>query len=153
MPSPLLIVILIAALFGYVDLDVSSATAAEQAQTGKKPKSKTGAKTAPPKTAQPKFQSADTAESGKACFGVAPKIETVSPDEGKSGQTVTITGANLGAAECLRGVSFGPGHAANFTLKNATTITATVPSVGRKGLVILTVTTASGEDSKPFLLK
>ena len=32
-------------------------------------------------------------------------------------------------------------------------ITATVPPAGRKGLAIVTVTTASGEDSKPFLIK
>jgi hypothetical protein len=38
-------------------------------------------------------------------------------------------------------------------MKDETTITATVPKGGRKGLTIVTVTTASGEDSKPFLTK
>jgi len=38
-------------------------------------------------------------------------------------------------------------------VKNETTITTTVPAGGRKGLAMLTVTTASGEDSKAFLVK
>ncbi len=38
-------------------------------------------------------------------------------------------------------------------MKDETTITVTVPKGGRKGLAIVTVTTASGEDSKPFLMK
>ncbi|MBI5410382.1 MAG: hypothetical protein HZA21_00150, partial [Nitrospirae bacterium] len=44
-----------------------------------------------------------------ACFGTAPQIEKVKPDEGKAGAKVTITGKNFGAKECLTGVSFGPG--------------------------------------------
>ena len=96
---------------------------------------------------------AEKAGAAKACFGEAPRIAKLAPDEGKAGDKVTITGANFGSADCLRGVSFGPGHAATFKLKNETTITATVPPAGRKGLAIVTVTTASGEDSKPFLMK
>ena len=61
--------------------------------------------------------------------------------------------SGIGSADCLRGVSFGPGHAATFKMKDESTITATVPKGGRKGLTIVTVTTASGEDSKPFLTK
>ncbi|MGH7230640.1 MAG: IPT/TIG domain-containing protein [Nitrospiraceae bacterium] len=88
-----------------------------------------------------------------ACFGQAPKIEKVSPDEVKAGDKVTITGQDFGAAGCLSSVSFGPGNQAKFQQKNETTVTATVPSTKKKGLVILTLTTASGEDSKPVLIK
>jgi hypothetical protein len=104
------------------------------------------------KTTGPKYASAETAGKAPSCFGEAPKIDKLTPDEGKAGDTVTITGANFGAAACLRGVSFGPGHPAKFQQTN-NNITATVPSGIKKGVVLLTVTTASGENSKPFLVK
>ncbi|HWF62877.1 MAG TPA: IPT/TIG domain-containing protein [Nitrospira sp.] len=114
-------------------------------------------KNAQPETAkpkiEPKFQTAETAAEGNACFGVAPQIERLVPDEGEPGVKVTITGAEFGSPDCLRGVSFGPGYASTFTMENESTILATVPTDGRKGLVMVTVTTASGEDSKPFLVK
>jgi hypothetical protein len=100
-----------------------------------------------------KYQSAETAGKAPTCFGAAPSIDKVSPDEGKAGDKVTITGTNFGNSDCLRSVSFGPGHAATFKIENDTKITATVPSGGRKGLAMLTVTTASGEVSKTFLVK
>jgi hypothetical protein len=125
--------------------------AAPESKT-KKPKSEKST-TGKSKTDKSKFTSAETASKADACFGSAPKIDKVSPDEGKAGDTVTITGKDFGSAECLRSVSFGPGNAATFKIENATKITATVPSGGRKGLAILTVTTASGQDSKPFLVK
>lgn len=102
---------------------------------------------------EPKFQTAETAAEGNACFGVAPQIERLVPDEGQPGVKVTITGSEFGSPDCLRGVSFGPGQASIFTMENESTILATVPTDGRKGLVMVTVTTASGEDSKPFLVK
>ncbi len=130
-----------------------AATAAEQEKKAKKPKAAKEAKAAKPKGEMPKFQTAETAGKATPCFGVAPKIEQIAPDEGKAGEKVTITGKNFGPAECLRTVSFGPRHEAKSQFQNETKITAAVPSGGRKGLVILTVTTASGEDSKPFLVK
>ena len=78
--------------------------------------------------------------------------QTVKPDEGKTGDKVTITGTNFGATGCLSSVSFGPGSPATFVHVNESTVTATVPS-GKKGIRLLTVTTASGEDSKPFFVK
>lgn len=129
------------------------ALAADKAKPEKKPKASSEAKAPKSKADKPTFQTAEKAGKAKACFGEAPKIDKLSPDEGKPGDTVTITGTKFGAPDCLRGVSFGPGHAAEFKMKNDTTITATVPKGGRKGLAILTVTTASGEDSKPFLMK
>lgn len=105
-----------------------------------------------PKVAAPKFATAETAGNAPSCFGEAPNLDKLTPDEGEAGDKVTITGTNFGEAACLRGVSFGPGQPAQFQQTNDS-ITTTVPSGGKKGLVLLTVTTASGENSKPFLIK
>jgi IPT/TIG domain len=133
--------------------DPGLAPAADKEKSAKKPKAAPEAKAPKPKADQPKFHTAEKAATGKACFGEAPRIEKLTPDEGKAGDKVTISGTNFGSADCLRGVSFGPGHAADFKMKDGTTITVTVPKGGRKGLAMVTVTTASGEDSKPFLVK
>lgn len=127
--------------------------AAESGKPAAKPKA--AAKSVAPKTksADTKYQSAETAGKAPACFGMAPGIEKVSPDEGKAGDKVTITGTNFGNSDCLRSVAFGPGHAATFKIESDSKISTTVPSGGRKGLAMLTVTTASGEASKTFLVK
>jgi len=44
-------------------------------------------------------------------------------------------------------------HAATFKIESDSKISTIVPSGGRKGLAMLTVTTASGEVSKTFLVK
>jgi len=100
----------------------------------------------------PKFASSETAGKAQSCFGEAPKLDKLTPDEGKAGDKITITGTSFGAAACLRSVSFGPGHPVQFQQTNDS-IKTTVPSGGKKGLVLLTITTASGENSKPFLVK
>ena len=128
-------------------------TKTDQSATDKKPKSKTDSKAAKPGTPKPTYKTAETANKGNSCFGEAPRIVKLSPDEGKPGDKITITGTKFGSAECLRSISFGPGRAAKYTMKNETTITTTVPTGGRKGLALVTVTTASGEDSKSFLIK
>ena len=114
-------------------------------------------KTAEPETVQPKIdpkpQTAETTANTPACFGIAPQIEELVPDEGEPGAQVTIKGVEFGSPDCLRGVSFGPGSPSTFTMKDESTILTTVPADGRKGLVMITVTTASGEDSKVFLVK
>lgn len=133
--------------------DPGPALAADTEKPAKKPKAAPEAKAPKPKGDKPKFQTAENAGKAKACFGEAPSITKLTPDEGKAGDKVTITGTKFGSADCLRSVSFGPGHAATFKMKNETTITATVPTGGRKGLAMVTVTTASGEDSKAFLVK
>jgi hypothetical protein len=104
------------------------------------------------KSTAKKFATAEIAGKAPSCFGEAPRLDKLTPDEGKAGDKVTITGTNFGAAACLRGVSFGPGHPAQFHQTN-NNITTTVPTGGKKGLVLLTVTTTSGESSKPFLVK
>jgi hypothetical protein len=129
------------------------AFAADKDKPAKKPKAAPEAKAPKSKGEKPKYQTAESAGKAQACFGEAPKIEKLTPDEGKAGDKVTIKGSQLGSAACIRGVSFGPGNPAKFSLQNETTISATVPTGGRKGLAIVTVTTASGEDSKAFLLK
>jgi IPT/TIG domain len=132
-------------------VDTWAAEPAKQEKPAKKPAQGRTSSLAPKATA-PKFTSAETAGKASSCFGEAPRLDKLTPDEGKSGDRVTITGSNFGEAACLRGVSFGPGHPARFHQTNDR-ITTTVPSGGKKGLVLLTVTTASGENSKPFLVK
>lgn len=131
----------------------STAKKAPEKKPAAKSRGKKDTAAATAKSPAPKYTSAETAGKAQACFGEAPKIETVTPDEGKAGDKVTIAGRNFGPAECLRSLSFGPGNSATFNLDSPTHITATVPTVKRKGMAIMTVTTASGEDSKGFLLK
>ena len=114
-------------------------------------------KTVQPEITQPKIepkpQTAETTANTPGCFGIAPQIEELVPDEGEPGAQVSIKGAEFGSPDCLRDVSFGPGQASTFTMKDESTIVTTVPTGGRKGLVMLTITTASGEDSKVFMVK
>jgi len=128
----------------------------KQEKKAKKPAQKRTSALAPkttaPKVTAPTFATAETAGKAPSCFGEAPNLDKLTPDEGKAGDRVTITGTNFGETTCLQGVSFGPGHPAQFQQTNDS-ITTTVPSGGKKGLVLLTVTTASGESSKPFLVK
>jgi hypothetical protein len=131
--------------------DTWAAEPIKQEKKAKKP-ARTQTTALAPKATGPKFASPETAGKAQPCFGEAPKLDKLTPDEGKAGDKVTITGTNFGVAACLRGVSFGPGHPAQFQQTNGS-ITTTVPSGGKKGLVLLTVTTASGENSKPFLVK
>ena len=136
--------------------DTWAAEPVKQEKKAKKPaKARTSSpapKATAPKVAAQKFATAETAGNAPSCFGEAPKLDKLTPDEGKAGDKVTITGTSFGEAACLRGVSFGPGHPAQFQQTNDS-IATTVPSGGKKGLVLLTVTTASGENSKPFLVK
>ena len=128
----------------------SAEPAKQEKQAKKPPHVRTNA--LPPKSTTQKFAPAETAGTTPSCFGEAPTLDKLSPDEGKAGDKVTITGTNFGVPACLRGVSFGPGHPAQFQ-QTSDSITAVVPSGGKKGLVLLTVTTASGENSQPFLVK
>jgi len=100
-----------------------------------------------------KASGADKVTKATACFGVTPKIDHVTPDEVKAGDTITITGKDFGSAGCLSSISFGPGNQATFEQKDETVVTATVPAIKKKGIVLLTVTTASGEDSKAVFVK
>jgi hypothetical protein len=89
---------------------------------------------------------------GRVCSGETPKIKKISPDEGKAGDKVTITGENFGEPGCVNMVSFGPGSPAKFTQVDDKTITATVTD-GKKGMELLTVTGATSTATKSFLRK
>jgi hypothetical protein len=115
---------------------VGLAVAAEETTKEKKAKSD-------PATAQPgggiQSNKAKASESprltkGRTCSGATPKIKKVTPDEGKTGDKVTIAGEHFGEPGCV------------------SMITVTVPD-GKKGMELLTVTGFTGEDSKPFLRK
>ena len=132
---------------------VASSAAEPVKQEKKAGKPAQGRTSAPaPQAPTKKFATAEIAGKSPSCFGEAPTLNKLSPDQGKAGDKVTISGTNFGAAACMRGVSFGPGHPAQFRQTNDSIVT-TVPSGGKKGLVLLTITTASGESSKPFLVK
>ena len=122
------------------------------ATKGRGQKTKPAAAT-PPTAPTPIYTSAETTAKAQACYGEAPKIESMMPDEGKAGDKVTISGRNFGPAECLRSRSFGPGYPATFKFDSETQITATVPNGRHAGLAMMTVTTASGQDSKVFVVK
>jgi hypothetical protein len=122
--------------------------AAQTDQSGKLDRSGT------PSVQSTKASGAAIVSKATPCLGTGtPKIVQIDPDEGKAGQKVTITGKSLGAKDCPPAVSFGPGQPAKFEYVNETTLTATVPAVNKKGIRLLTVTTASGGDSKAFLVK
>lgn len=134
-------------------ISLARTRAAEPVKQEKKANETAQTRTSAPasKKTGPTFASAVTAGKAQSCFGEAPTLDWLTPDEGKAGDTITITGTRFGAATCLRSVSFGPGPPAKFQ-QNNNSITTTVPSGGKKGLVLLTVTTASGESSMPFLV-
>jgi len=69
----------------------------------------------------------------------APTLTSISPSSGLVGTSVTLTGTNLGSATAVR---FFNGVAATFSVVNATTLTATVPTGASTGPV--TVTTGGG---------
>ena len=75
-----------------------------------KPTAMPRAKAIKPK-GEARFQTAETAAKATSCFGVAPQIDQLVPDEGRPGVRVTIKGAEFGSPDCLRSVSFGPGQA------------------------------------------
>jgi hypothetical protein len=136
---------------------VTLVVAADEPKKEKKAKATTAANT----LSQPgmgitsnKAQAADSPRltKGRTCSGDSPRIKTISPDAGKTGAKVTITGDHFGEPGCVNMVSFGPGSPAKFTQVDDLTITVTVPE-GKQGMEFLTVTGASGEDTKPFLRK
>jgi len=129
-------------------LTAGSGWAAEGTEAPQKGKRPQAGKKATPKKETAKESGAKPLD----CTGDFPKIQKIQPDEGKAGTKVTITGRNFGQRGCLSMVSFGPGSPAKFDQKDDTTITTTVPDA-KKGMRLLTVNTAAGQDSKPFLVR
>src|SRR3989442_15321028 len=69
---------------------------------------------------------------GQNCATQGPKVKKVMPDEGKTGDKVTITGERFGAPGCVTMVSFGPGSPAKFIHVDDKTLTAVVRSEERR---------------------
>ncbi len=138
------------AVAGYMNTQVS----AEEPKTDKKKVIKTAAPVGQPGGGiqSTKASGADKVAKARVCSGVMPKINKVSPDEGRAGDKITITGQNFGDAGCISGVSFGPGSPAKFTQVNDGTVTTVVPG-GKRGIALLSLTNSGGQDSKPFLRK
>ncbi len=139
---------------------ISLASAAQETKKHKKSRGSQVIRSTPA-TVQPgggiQSTKANAAESssikkGQNCAAQGPKIKKVSPDEGRAGEKVTITGERFGQPGCVSMVSFGPGSPAKFAHVDDKTLTAVVPD-GKNGLELLTVTAAVGVDSKPFLRK
>jgi len=126
--------------------------AAEEEKAPQKGKRSQAGKKPMPKKEATQGSRAAAAAKPPDCTGDFPKIQKVQPDEGKAGTKVTITGKNFGQRGCLSMVSFGPGSPSKFDHKDDSTITTTVPAA-KKGLRLLTVNTAAGQDSKPFLVR
>lgn len=145
-------VALVALVAGFLMFTVGPAAAAEKEKAAKAAKPAATPRGGTVKVESTKASGAAIVAKAKACVGETPEIDKVKPDEARAGEKVTITGRNFGTPGCLSGVSFGPGNPAKFTHESDSTVTATVPS-GKKGNTILTVTNASGGDSKPFLVK
>ena len=99
-----------------------------------------------------KASGANKVAKSQICKGFVPKIKKVSPDEGRTGDKITISGEHFGAAGCVSGVAFGPGSPAKFTQVNDGMVTVVVPD-GTRGIELLSLTNSIGEDSKPFLRK
>ena len=145
----LVLLVAVFAVVGYMNTQAS----AEEPKIDKKKVVKTAAPAGPGGGIQStKASGASKVAKDQICSGVTPKIKKVSPDEGRTGDKITLTGENFGSAGCISGVSFGPGSRAKFTQVNDGTVTTVVPE-GKRGMALLSLTNSGGEDSKPFLRK
>jgi len=77
-------------------------------------------------------------DSNGATFTVAPSLSSLSPQYGASGDSVTISGSNFGAAQGMSAVSFN-GTLASPTSWSSSTILAPVPAAASTGPVSVTV--------------
>ncbi|MEP6600382.1 MAG: IPT/TIG domain-containing protein [Nitrospirota bacterium] len=146
----LALVVAVFAFAGYMNAQVS----AEEPKIDKKKVVRTAAPVGQPGGGiqSTKASGASKVAKDRVCSSVTPKIKKVSPDEGRTGDKITLTGDNFGDAACISSVSFGPGSRAKFTQVNDGTVTTTVPE-GKRGITLLSLTNSGGEDSKPFLRK
>jgi IPT/TIG domain/Phosphoesterase family len=87
--------------------------------------------------------------SSPATFGVVPKISSFSPNAGKIGATVTITGSAFTGATA---VTFN-GAPAIFTVTSYSHITATVPAGATSGRIAVTTPGGVGTSSASFTVR
>src|SRR5262245_43487599 len=80
--------------------------------------------------------------------GSAPTVTSLSPSYGAAGAVITIGGTSFNGAT---GVSFS-GHAATFSVTNATQLQATVPNDAATGFVTVMNPAGSGTSSGRFYL-
>jgi RHS repeat-associated protein len=78
--------------------------------------------------------------------GASPSVSSMSPTSGPIGTSVTLTGANFGAAQGTSTVTFG-GVSAPVTSWSNTQIVTTVPSGAATGNVVVVVVNVSGVNS------
>lgn len=83
-----------------------------------------------------------------------PTIETITPDEVRPGDTITVTGTYFGAKiKCLRSVTLGEYAGENLTLLEDNVFRIRVPKELRAGLVFLSVVTSGGSARSVILIK
>ena len=84
-----------------------------------------------------------------------PRIAKVEPDEAKPGDTVVIIGENFGTKECFHTVTFSAASntLVDFTLRNDSTIEATVPDAKAGMSFVIIVAGGGSAQSKPVLIK
>ena len=83
-----------------------------------------------------------------------PTIETITPDEVRPGETMTVVGLHFGAKiKCLRSVTFGEYPAENLTLLEDDVFEVRVPKEVRAGLVFLNIVTNGGSARSAVLIK
>ncbi len=82
-----------------------------------------------------------------ALFKVLPKITSVTPDDGRVGDMVTITGSNLAGATAVRFGAALAGINASYS-----TLTTTVPAVAVTGVVSVTTPDGTATSPAPFVV-
>ena len=85
-----------------------------------------------------------------ACY---PAITSFSPERGKVGTEVTITGKRFGATADENTVRFSGLQAVDVQVPGENTIVARVPEGARTGLISVTTRNGFGESEKDFIVE
>lgn len=83
-------------------------------------------------------------------ISIPPSISSLSATSGKTGDTITITGANFSGITATTGVKFGGVNATRFTVLSTTTITAVVPAAAKTGAVSVSNAAGTATSSQIF---
>src|SRR5512132_1030956 len=95
----LVLLVAVFAVAGYMNTQAS----AEEPKIDKKKVVKTAGPAGKPGGGiqSTKASGANKVAKERVCSGVTPKIKKVSPDEGRTGDKITLTGENFGDAGCI----------------------------------------------------